>query len=88
MRTVLDIAGHKQAGSRFYSPRLQVSQMAVKTNKMSVVFHGFLAPRLKLRQFVSLEIILRGFLVDALRCCSQLAWFFHSRLKILSHAIS
>ena len=81
MRTVLDIAGHKQAGSRFYSPRLQVSQMAVKTNKMSVVFHGFLAPRLKLRQFVSLEIILRGFLGDTLRRCSQQVWFFSPGLR-------
>jgi len=45
--------------------------MAVKTNNMSIVFHGFLAPRLKLRQFVRLEIILRGFWGDILRVCAK-----------------
>ena len=41
--------------------------MALKTNNVSIVFHGSLAPRLKLRQFASLEIILRGFVVDTSR---------------------
>jgi hypothetical protein len=37
----------------------------------AIVFHGSLAPRLKLRQFASLEIILRGFVVDTWRRGSQ-----------------
>jgi hypothetical protein len=49
----------------------------LESNNMSVVFHGFLAPALKAAAIsVSLEIFLRGFLVDTLRRCSQQVWFF------------
>jgi hypothetical protein len=44
---------------------------------MSIVFHSFRAPDAKAAAIsVSLEIILRGFLVDTLRRCSQQVWFF------------
>ena len=50
---------------------------------------AFLALRAKAAAIsVSLEIILRGFLVDTLRRCSQQVCFFIPGLKILSHAIS
>ena len=39
-RVVLDFARHKPPGSRFDSPRLQVTQMAVKTNNMKSPISG------------------------------------------------
>jgi hypothetical protein len=43
---------------------------------MSIVFHSFQRAGAKAAAIsLSLEIILRGFLADALRCCSQLVVF-------------
>jgi len=57
---------------------------------MSIVFHSFLAPRAEAAAIpVSLEIILRGFLVVTLRRCLPTSLvFFIPELKISSHAIS
>jgi len=77
--TLPDIAGRKQVrlpSSPSYSQPETYRIKALKTNNMSIVFHSFQRAGAKAAAIsVSLEIILRGFLVDALRCCSQLVVF-------------